>query len=347
MFASFPDLAVGPDGKVYLTFRTSPTAGQRPIWLARSTDGGRTFSSPQPVATFQTFDFEQFSGGGGDAFGNCGDGPFACASGFTFPVFRSFPQVTAGSTGVHVVWNAELPSGQSKLFVRSSPDGVAWRSPPVQVDRVPHGHQWFPDIASGDGMLTVVFYDSRRDPAYSPDRPPGNTAQGTNPGPAVDTFVATSRDGGRNWRERRLSRRPSQPNYETYHEARVPWYGDYIYVSAVPAGGIFAAWADSRDVVPGDDTRPDSEQNGFDVFAPCAWNPNTVNGPPTGYASPPASHTCLDQGGLDLNVYGAWVTHSRSHPCRPWRCTPRFERRGHNKHGARPAPPHHRAPEAR
>jgi hypothetical protein len=341
-FASFADLAVGPDGTVYLTFRTSPTAGQRPIWIARSIDGGRTFSPPQLAATFPTFDFDQFSGGGGDAFGNCGDGVFACASGFTLPVFRSFPQVAADRSGVHLVWNAELPSGQSKLFVRTSPDGFSWPFPPVQVDQVPRGHQWFPDIASAGGLLTLVFYDSRRDPAYSPDRPPGNTAQGTNPGPAMDTYVATSRDGGRTWNGRRLSRRPSQPNYETYHEARVPWFGDYIYVSAVPGGGTFAAWTDSRDVVPGHDTRPDSEQNGFDVLAPCAWNPNTVNGPPTGYALPPASHTCLDHGGLDLNIYGAWVNRGPARPCHPWRCAQRFHRRVRGQQAPVPSPTHHR-----
>jgi hypothetical protein len=317
-FASFTDLAVGPDGTVYVTFRSSPTAEQRPIWIARSTDGGRTFSPAQLIARFTTFDYEQFQLAGGDAFGNCGDGPFTCASGFNLPVFRSFAQVTADRTGVHVAWNQERPSGQSKLFVRSSPDGVTWTSPPVQVDDVPQGHQWWPDIVSVDGVITVVFLDSRRDPAYSPDRPPGNTAHGTNPGPSVDTYVASSRDGGRTWKTRRLSRRPSVPNYETYHEARVPWYGDYIYLSGAPGAGVVAAWVDSRDVLPGDDTRPDSEENGFDVFAPCAWDPNTVTGPPTGYRAPTYSDPCLDQGGLDLNIYGAWV--SRSHSCRGWWC---------------------------
>jgi hypothetical protein len=37
-----------------------------------------------------------------------------------------------------------------------------------------------------------------------------------------------SGDDAHTWSERRLSRRSSQPNYETYHEARVPWFGDYI-----------------------------------------------------------------------------------------------------------------------
>lgn len=75
-------------------------------------------------------------------------------------------------------------------------------------------------------------------------------------------------------------------------------------MSAVP-GRTFAVWTDLRDVVSGDDTRPDSADNGFDVFAPCTWIPNTVDAPNTGYASPPGSDACLSQGGLDSNIYGS------------------------------------------
>ena len=165
------------------------------------------------------------------------------------------------------------------MFVRNSPDGVTWTAPPVQIDDVAHGHQWWPDIASTGRVITAVFLDSRDDPAYAPDRPPGNTAEGTNPGPSVHTYIARSRDGGRTWKERRISRQPSNPNYETYLEARFPWYGNRISLSGVPGAGVLAAWTDSRDVVAGDDARPDSRENGFDVHAPCAWTPNTVAGP--------------------------------------------------------------------
>jgi hypothetical protein len=309
-FTSVPDLAVGPDGTVHVTFRSSPTDRQRPIWIARSTDGGATFSPAQLVARFTTFDSDQFSLGATEIL-QCGDGPFRCPSGFTFPPFRSFAQVTADSNGVHVIFNQELASGQSKVFVRSSRDGVIWTSPPVQLDDVATGHQWWPDIASTGRVLTAMFLDSREDPAYAPDRPPGNTAQGTSPGPSVHTFIARSRDGGRTWKERRISRRPSTPNYETYLEARVPWYGLRNSLSGAPGAGVLAAWTDSRDVVPGDDTRPDSRENGFDVHTTCAWAPNTVAGPPVGYAAPAPSDPCLDQGGLDLNIYGAWVGRGR------------------------------------
>lgn len=309
-FTSMPDLAVGPDGAVHVTFRSSPTNRQRPIWIARSTDGGASFSPAQLVARFTTFESSYFALTAGET-SQCGDGPFACPSGFTFPLFSTFAQVTVDYSGVHVIYNQVLASGQSKAFVRNSPDGVFWTAPPVQIDGVANGHQWWPDIASTGRVITAVFLDSRGDPAYAPDRPPGNTAQGTNPGPAVDTYIARSRDGGRTWKQRRISRRPSTPNYETYLEARLPWYGNRISVSGVAGAGVLAAWTDSRDVVAGDDTRPDSRENGFDVHAPCTWAPNSVAGPPVGYQAPAPSDPCLDQGGLDLNIYGAWVGRGR------------------------------------
>jgi len=300
----FSDLAVGPDGEVYLTFKVDrlPDDGGPEIWLARSRDGGRSFSRARLVQRIDPFDSSQFSGRPPlGAPSDCGDGPFACPSEFDFPQFRSFSAVTADRTGVHLAWGARTPSGQGKVFVRNSPNGIRWPRRPVALDSVDRGHQWWPDIASARGVVSAVFLDSRRDPAYAPDLPPGNTAAGISSGAVVDAYVAQSRDGGRTWRNRRLSSAPSAPNFETYLDARQPWRGDYVYVSAVQRGS-FAVWPDSRDVVPGADTRPDSDDDGFDVFAPCDWTPNTVDG---SYTEPAPSDPCLDQGGLDVNVYGS------------------------------------------
>src|SRR5881396_3102577 len=161
--ASFADLAVGPDGTVYLAFVTYPSASNpgTEVWLVKSTDGGASFGPPAHVATIAIFDSSEFSGNGSV---DCGDGPFACPSGLTFSRFSSAPAVAADAAGVHVVWNGELASGQSKVFVRNSPNGVTWPTPATPLDTVAAGHQWTPDIASAGGVITVVFYDSRADP---------------------------------------------------------------------------------------------------------------------------------------------------------------------------------------
>ncbi len=194
--ASFADLAVGPDGTVYLTYLTYPSSA-RPtadVWLLSSTDGGDSFGDPVNVASVELFDSNQFAGATGTV--DCGDGPFACESGFTFSRFFTNSAVAADENGVHVVWASELGSGQNKVFVRNSADGgETWDDDPITLDGVTAGHQWFPDIASADGTMTVIFYDSRSDPAYDPDIPPGNTAEGVNSGDVVQAFVAQSTDG--------------------------------------------------------------------------------------------------------------------------------------------------------
>jgi hypothetical protein len=137
--ASFADLGVGPDGAVYLTYITYPSQGRRTsdIWLQKSMNGGVSFGPARRVASITRFDSDQFSGGIGAV--DCGDGPFACPSGFTYSRFFSSSAVAADANGVHVVYAAERPDGQSKVFVRNSPDGVSFPTAPLQLDAVATG----------------------------------------------------------------------------------------------------------------------------------------------------------------------------------------------------------------
>jgi hypothetical protein len=301
--ASFTDLAVGPDGAVYLSFITYPSSS-RPlfdIWLSKSTDGGVSFGAPSHVASIEAFESNQFSGSG--AY-DCGDGPFECPSGFIFSRFFSSSAVAADARGVHVVYSAETAAGQSKIFVRNSPDGINWPTPAATLDSVLVGHQWFPDIATAEGVITAVFYDSRADTWYSPDRPPGNTADGRNSGDVVHTFIARSTDGGVTWTETQVSTAGSNFGWMTHGSRRVGFWGDYIYVSAVP-GAVNVVWTDSRDLVPGEDPREGAAHKGFDVFQPCTYVPNDIDA--ASYSSPTIDDPCLSQGGLDENIYGARI----------------------------------------
>jgi len=300
--ASFVDLAVGPDGTVYLAYLTYPSSS-RPtadVWLLRSDDGGVSFTSPSHVASIELFDSNQFAGATGTV--DCGDGPFICESGFTFSRFFSNSAVAADEDGVHVVWASELATGQNKVFVRNSTDGGETFGSAATLDGVTVGHQWFPDVASAEGVLSVIFYDSRTDPAYNPDRPPGNTASGLNSGNVVQARVAQSSDGGETWSEQVVSTAGSNFGWKTHGSRRVGFWGDYLYVSAVP-GAVNVVWTDSRDLVPGDDPRDGAMENGFAVFQPCTYVPNDINAP--AYTSPTNADPCLNQGGLDQNIYGA------------------------------------------
>jgi hypothetical protein len=297
----FADLDVGPNGNVYLTFRTFGVQGptENAIWIVRSTNAGVSWSAPQRLATITPFDSDDFGAT------DCGDGPFACASGLTYSRFATLSAVAADGAGVHVVWSAREADGQAKILVRNSPDGVSWPTPAFTLDSVPTGHQWFPDVDSADGVITVVFHDSRADGSYSPSLPPGNTTTGTNSGNVVHTFVARSSNGGVSWTETQVTTAGSNYGWETHGARRVGFWGDYNYVSAVP-GGVNITWTDSRDLIPGTDPREtgaDDDADGFDVLQPCVYEPNDINAP--SYTSPTNDDPCLSMGGLDQNIYSA------------------------------------------
>jgi hypothetical protein len=161
-----------------------------------------------------------------------------------------------------------------------------------------------PDIATDGRHLDVVFLDSRADRAFAPRLPPGETWHGRNSGNVVQTYLERSVDGGRTWTEQRLSSHGSNPNWEIADFARVPFYGDYLSM-ALAGGSGFAAWPDSRDVVPGTDAREDGGDDdgdrGFDGLVPCNWSPDDIDAP----AYSLDFDVCLTAGGLDENVYGS------------------------------------------
>ena len=303
---SFADVAVGPDGTVYLTYVTYPSSS-RPtadVWLLVSTDGGVSFGAPIHVSSMELFDSNQFAGATGTV--DCGDGPFACESGFTFSRFFSNSAVAGDDDGVHVVWASENGDGQSQVFAWNA-DAAGENGddePAVIADNPEDGHQWFPDIASDGETLTVIYYDSVGDPGYAPDVPPGNDVDGVNSGDVVNAFVAQSPDGLA-WTPTQVSSAGSNFGWMTHGSRRVGFWGDYLYVSAVP-GAVNVVWTDSRDLVPGVDPRDGAADNGFSVSQDdCVYDPNDINAP--AYTSPTIADACLDQGGLDQNIYGARV----------------------------------------
>jgi hypothetical protein len=296
----FADIGIGPRGAVYVTFReiAHQKSTENRIGIVRSTDGGQSFSAPTTVASITPFDSTDY---GPDT---CGDGPFSCPSGLTYARFSSLSAVAADDQGVHVVWSARDTNGQARIFVRNSLDGLSWSAPAAPIS-AGTGHQFFPDIASSGGRLSVIFQDSRSDPAYSPALPPGNTATGANSGNVVQSFIARSTNGGLSWTEALVSTAGTNPNWEVRGGMRSPFFGDYNYASA--AGSVArAVWTDTRSLLPGKDPREagaDDDADGFDGAQSCTWVPNDINAP--SYSSPTIDDPCLSQGGLNQDIYVA------------------------------------------
>jgi hypothetical protein len=256
---------------------------------------------------------------------DCGSGPFACLSGFVFFRHHSQPRITAdpadASNTVYMTYDATVPAtevpststyntapvrngtlmvGQGAIYFKKKVGDGPWttgtRLAPTAV-----GHQFFPDINADGGYLFALWHDSRNDPGYSVQNPPGNAtakdAAGFHlPTVGLDTYGATSNDGGTTWSVVRLSSVSQMPNYEMFGDRRVPFHGDYNYVSSI-GNFAFGTWTDTRQVVGGDDPRYVGGE-GFDVHQCRAVQQDGTFGP----------DTCPNAGGLDQDIFGTSYT---------------------------------------
>lgn len=279
-----PRLAVGGTGAVYLTWMQASEVGllklgpgPHPVVLARSTDGGQTFSAPSQVsdpgrprvgAASPVVDrqgnvlvlYEDFKGDVRDfenLEGPPWDQPFALVLSRSTDGGRSFPagtEVDAGLLATHrfLVFLPEYPSlavgtrgrlyvawsdgrnGDEDVFLRrSDDDGRTWSGPiRVNNDRLHDGtDQSLPRVAVGDnGQVSLVFLDRRRDPTNV----------------MSDAELATSSDGGRSYRNIRVSSASFGSGVGPVTGPPFPVdFGSRLGLVA-GHGAVVAAWTDSR-----------------------------------------------------------------------------------------------------
>ena len=295
-----PNIAIGPQGQVYVSWfgQQSGSKGQNTraegMAFAASTDGGQSFSMADVVVQFAPFNSAAFSGNGAR---ECGDAPFNCPTGQTFPRFDlAAPSLTTDRGNVDAIFMARLASGQGQAQFVTSHDGGATWSTATPVDPQGTGHQFFPWITASGGRLSAVYYDSRLDATYSPDRAPCNSATGMGSN-CLAVWYSTSTNGGATWTHMQLTDTLTNPNYEQFGGRRVPFFGDYIMVAAA-GGSIQAVWTDSRNVVAG--TEPAGTDNDGDDVA---------GDPETGGTCTSSLSACFDAtGGLDQNIYSQVVS---------------------------------------
>ncbi|HEU5036483.1 MAG TPA: sialidase family protein [Nocardioides sp.] len=259
---------------------------------------------------------------------DCGSGPFACRSGFVFFRHDSQPRITADpadpSNSVFMVYDATIPSteepststyntapvapdgtlmvGQGAIYWTKRVGDGPWAAPQLLAP-TPVGHQFFPDINADGGYVFAIWHDSRNDPGYDVQNPPGNSsavdAYGFHEATVgLETWSTSSADGGATWSAAApLSSGPQMPNYEMFGDRRVPFHGDYNYVTSV-GNSAYGTWTDTRQVVGGDDPRYDGGE-GFDVLQCRTADASGAFG----------ADTCPNDGGLDQDVFGAAFSH--------------------------------------
>ena len=278
-------------------------------------------SSPEaPAKPFSTRGDDPFSDEESSSASSrdCGSLDAHCASNYVFFRHGTSPRSTADqsdadSENIYIVYAPSVPgtlvdtgttygsvgsgtgSQEAAYFVRYN-GATGTKTAPVRIDTQAKGQQFFPDVAVDHGTLHVLWWDSRNDDAYSPTRPIGNYADGSQSTGSLDVYATTSGNGGADWgASERVTDYTSQGNWEQFGGRTVPFAGDYLWIDA-QAGSTFGVWTDWRNTLGGDDPRePTSDKTGADVLQCRAVASDGTVGP----------DTCPRNGGLDQNIYGA------------------------------------------
>jgi hypothetical protein len=223
---SFP--AAAPDGTLYVAFlqfqggfgSDRPHAG---VWVAKSTDGGETFTQ-QRVAEIRQIPSPI--------------PPQGTAANDGLNSFRTGTVPTIGVTAdgtVHLAWGQWNGTDADVLYVRSTDEGATW-STPIRMGDVQAGHQFFPSLDVDGSAVHVAWNDSRLDA--------GGTIS------ALDVFYNRSADAGASFT---ADERVTDVSFDPNTVSRFPVFcqafiGDYLDLDAV--GGMVAAiWTDNRNAV--------------------------------------------------------------------------------------------------
>jgi len=219
---------VDKDGTVYVAWLDSTDDGSMEglaeIHVARSTDGGETFSTATVATVFNEIGFRPRN-----AF------------------FRywgaAFPQVALGPEGeLYIVYTARPPDRPNDdgdiYFIRSLDGGKNWSRPLRLNDDDTNRLQFFPAIDTDpEGNLYVMWGDMRDDPSQT----------------RYHIYYTRSEDRGESWgfeleevgihvRDARVTDFPSNPNHGFPYGLFI---GDYFAITAT-GGDVYMVWADTR-----------------------------------------------------------------------------------------------------
>jgi hypothetical protein len=220
---SFPTTA--PDGTLYVAFLQfqGGFGSERPhsgVWVAKSTDGGETFSQ-QRVAEIRQIPSPIPPQGRA-----ANDGLNSFRTGTT-------PSIGVTSDGtVHLVWGEWDGTTAEVRYARSTNQGGSWTISPAPMNDVSAGHQFFPNLVTSGSNVHVAWYDGRLDPI-------GTIS-------SLDVFYNRSTDAGVTFG---ADQRVTDVSFDPNAVSRFPVFcqafiGDYIDIDAVGTR-VAAIWTDN------------------------------------------------------------------------------------------------------
>jgi hypothetical protein len=214
------DIAIAPDGTVYVAFEAFSQQGLDTINLVKSTDCGSHFTQPVIVNTI--------------------DAPQAPGVAFRTPTFAF---VATDGTDPDLVYVAyQSFAGDYDIYAQQSTNGGASFGSAVQVNDDPGArHQVFPTIEVSNHTLNVAWYDFRN--STTPDNE------------ALDVYYACTNCNGASWptfdAPTRVTNVSHNPECRMFGGGTVAFHGDYNELDAFWNGStsvVHVAWADNRDV---------------------------------------------------------------------------------------------------
>jgi len=257
---------------VYVAWRRF-AAGNDPnsIILAKSSDGGKTFTKGTAVANIT---------------------PFEQGTGSASIRTNAYPAMAMDGNGrVYIAWSQRNVNGDGRLVMINSTDGLSWTATVEVAPLADRGHQFMPAMTFADGILTLAWYDLKQDHSvgtYTPNalgyydesrRLVGNLFLGQpsvvfwnliadiSPDPNItllrrhtlEVFAADSSGGLMPaFTTARVSRykfgswggsniiqdlQINPPNLPMFRQGTVPFFGDYIDIASYAGGGPASASA--------------------------------------------------------------------------------------------------------
>jgi hypothetical protein len=188
-----PAIASDARGRVVLAWASQEGEAERTLYLARSSDGGATFSPPAAWRKVPIYRFSSKSKGREMAFST-----------------HVLPRLAAGGDALYLGWVEAIDGGpEVAYFVAKSTDGGATFSEPARVHGPEAGRPGFTTLAVGpDGSVQCAWLDGRAkaQQPYTSARPSGEAAfqperlvyegpDGRGICPCCDLAVARGEDG--------------------------------------------------------------------------------------------------------------------------------------------------------